>query len=73
MAGPESKNIFVRSGMYVKSCFDELRYKVSWPTPRELTQSAAIVFVASVILSLLIFGVDQILEYAMSGLYRLII
>jgi len=32
-----------------------------------------IVLVASVILSLLIFGVDQILEYAMSGLYRLII
>ena len=73
MAEPESKNIFQRSGAYVKACFDELRYKVSWPTPKELSQSAVIVLVASVILSLLIFGVDQILEYAMSGLYRLIL
>ena len=68
MAEPESKNIFQRSSAYVKAC-----YKVSWPTPKELSQSAVIVLVASVILSLLIFGVDQILEYAMSGLYRLII
>lgn len=73
MAKPESKNVFQRSGAYVKACFDELRYKVSWPTPKELSQSALIVLVASVILSLLIFLVDQILEYGMTGLYRLII
>ena len=51
MAEPESKNIFQRSSAYVKACFDELRYKVSWPTPKELSQSAVIVLVASVILS----------------------
>lgn len=73
MAEPESKNIFRRGAAYVKACFDELRYKVSWPTPKEMSQSAVIVLVASVILSLFIFGIDQVLEYAMSGLYRLII
>ena len=66
-------NFLQRSSNYIKACFDELRYKVTWPTTKELSNSAVIVLVASVILSLFIFLVDQAFEFIMSGIYSLVI
>ncbi len=43
---------------YVKSCYDELVHKVSWPTMSELQNSTLVVFVASLIIALIVFIMD---------------
>jgi preprotein translocase subunit SecE len=43
---------------YVKSCYDELMNKVSWPTMSELQNSTIVVFVASLIIALIVFIMD---------------
>ena len=68
-----NENFLKRSVKYIKACTDELRYKVTWPTSKELFNSSVIVLVASVILSLFIFLVDQAFEFVMEGIYKLVI
>jgi len=43
---------------FVLEAYQELRYKVSWPTWQELQSSTSVVFVAIVLLSALIFVMD---------------
>jgi preprotein translocase subunit SecE len=43
---------------YVKDSYVELVHKVSWPTMSELQSSTIVVFVASLIISLIIFIMD---------------
>jgi preprotein translocase subunit SecE len=43
---------------FVLEAYQELRYKVSWPTWQELQSSTSVVFVAVIILSALIFVMD---------------
>ena len=45
-------------GEYVKSSYDELVHKVSWPTFKELQSSAVVVAVASLVIALLVFAMD---------------
>ncbi len=76
MANPnivEKKSVFARFISYIRECYSELRYKVSWPTGKELSNSAVIVLIASLIMSAFIFFVDQAFEFIMRGIYRLII
>ncbi|MCR4817000.1 MAG: preprotein translocase subunit SecE [Bacteroidales bacterium] len=47
-------------GEYVKSSYDELVHKVSWPTFKELQNSAVVVAVAAVILAIIIFLMDYV-------------
>ena len=46
----------------IEESYDELRYKTSWPTKKQLLKSAMIVMVASVIIALIIFAMDQIVD-----------
>lgn len=55
---------------YIKESYNELVYKVSWPTRAELSNSAVVVLVASLILSLVIFAVDLGFENIMKFLYN---
>ena len=43
---------------YIKESYNELVYKVSWPTRAELSNSAVVVMFASLIIAALIFVVD---------------
>ncbi len=43
---------------YIKESYDELMNKVSWPTWSELQNSAIVVSVASLIIALVVFGMD---------------
>ena len=54
---------------YCKVCYDELAHKVTWPTMKELTGSAVIVLKASVIIALVVFGMDLTFEKLMSLVY----
>ena len=47
-------------GEYVKSSYDELVHKVSWPTFKELQSSAIVVAVAALVIALIVFVMDVI-------------
>ena len=57
---------------YIKESYNELIHKVSWPTSKELTNSAVIVLIASIIMSLIIGLVDLGFENMMEFIYNLI-
>ena len=53
----------------IEESYDELRYKTSWPSKKQLLKSAMIVMVASVIIALIIFAMDQVLSHIMELIY----
>ena len=57
--------------VYLQEAFDELIHKVTWPTWKELQNSALVVMVASFIISLLIFVMDLSFRNIMSFIYEL--
>jgi preprotein translocase subunit SecE len=54
---------------YVKESYIELTQKVTWPTWRELQSSAVVVLITSIIIALLIFGMDQAIHFVLDKLY----
>ncbi len=61
-----------RIGNYFSETKNELVNKVSWPTWAELQSSAVVVMVSSVIIALVVFGMDQIFEILMNQAYDMI-
>ncbi len=55
---------------YFKESYNELVYKVSWPTRSELSNSAVVVMFASLIIAALIFVVDLGFENIMRFVYE---
>ncbi len=55
----------------IEESYNELRYKTSWPTKDQVVKSAIIVLIASIILALIIFCMDQIIEFVMNLIYGL--
>lgn len=56
---------------YVKGSFDELTYKVTWPTWAKLQSAALLVMVATVIIAAVLFVIDYIFQYLMTAIYTL--
>ncbi|MCF8357793.1 MAG: preprotein translocase subunit SecE [Prolixibacteraceae bacterium] len=56
---------------YIKESYNELVHKVTWPTWKELQNSAVIVMVASIIIALVIFVMDLFFENLMDFIYSL--
>ena len=56
---------------YIKDSYNELVYKVSWPTRSELSSSAVLVMFASLIIAVLIGVVDFGFEAVMNFIYSL--
>jgi preprotein translocase subunit SecE len=54
---------------YIKESYIELTQKVTWPTWRELQNSAIVVLVAAVIIALVIFGMDQVIHFVLDKFY----
>ncbi|MCW3075490.1 MAG: secE [Bacteroidetes bacterium] len=59
-------------GTYFSETRNELVNKVSWPTWAELQSSALVVMVSSVIIALVVFGMDFLFELLMKEAYNLI-
>lgn len=53
----------------IKESYNELVYKVSWPTKSELANSTIIVMVASIIASLVIWAIDLCINELMKLVY----
>jgi len=54
---------------YIKESYIELTQKVTWPTWRELQNSAILVLVAAIIIAMLIFGMDRIIQFVLDKFY----
>ena len=54
---------------YCKACYDELAHKTTWPTRQQLTHSAMVVLSASLVIALVVFGMDSIFRSLMSVIY----
>jgi preprotein translocase subunit SecE len=57
---------------YLKDAYNELVYKVSWPTREELSGSTVIVLIASLIIALIVFGIDSLFEWILKLLYGIL-
>ncbi len=57
--------------IYFEEAYNELVHKVSWPTRKELQSSALIVMVASLIIALIIFGMDSTFTFLMKNIYNI--
>ena len=57
---------------YFKESYTELVEKTSWPTRKELTNSAVVVLIASLLIALVVWGMDLGFENIMSLIYKYI-
>jgi len=62
-------NIFKKFINYCKACYDELAHKTTWPTYKELTQSAVVVLTASVVIEVVVWLMDVAFKAVMSSVY----
>lgn len=55
----------------IKLSYAELVHKTSWPSTKELAQSAVVVLIASLILALIVWAMDWCFESIMTLIYGL--
>lgn len=55
----------------IKESYNELVYKVSWPTQKHLINSSVLVLVASIILAVFVWVVDKIFNSLMELIYSI--
>ena len=56
---------------YIQESYDELMHKVSWPTWAELQSSAIVVSVASLIIAIIVFAMDEVFRNILLQFYKL--
>jgi len=56
---------------YIRESYDELMHKVSWPTWAELQSSALVVSIASVIIAIIVFAMDEVFKNVLVQFYKL--
>jgi preprotein translocase subunit SecE len=56
-------------GEYIKESYTEMTEKVTWPTWRELQNSAVLVLVATIIIALVVFGMDTVINWVLKSFY----
>ena len=61
----------LKKDSYIKSSYDELVNKVSWPSWSELQSSSIVVAIASMIIALIIYLMDQTFSSIMDVFYSL--
>lgn len=54
---------------YCKACFDELLHNTTWPSRAQLTHSAMVVLIASLIIALVVFAMDSLFQFVMGIIY----
>lgn len=55
----------------LEESYTELRYKTSWPTKEQVVKSAIIVLIASVIIALIVWVMDLVVDNLMHLIYSL--
>lgn len=62
--------MFDRLSHSLQETWDELIYKVTWPSWEQLQESSILVLVASLIIALLIFAMDTAFENVFEVFYQ---
>jgi len=57
---------------YLKDSYTELVHKVTWPTWKELQNSAIVVMIASLIFALVVFAMDLSFQTILEGIYKIV-
>jgi preprotein translocase subunit SecE len=57
---------------YISDAYNELVFKVTWPTWGELQNSSIVVMIASLIIALIIFAMDFSCEKIMGLVYSML-
>jgi preprotein translocase subunit SecE len=57
---------------YFKESYTELVHKVTWPTWTDLQNSAVLVMVATLIIAILVAGMDAVFSRVMQFIYSLL-
>ena len=55
----------------IKESYNELVYKVSWPTQKQLVNSSVLVLIASIIIAVFIWAVDKVFNLLMELIYSI--
>lgn len=55
----------------LKDSYNELVYKVSWPSKKDLANSTVIVMVASILMAIVIWAIDVVFDSVMNLIYSL--
>jgi len=55
---------------YFQESYEELVNKTSWPSWSELQKTSVLVAVASVLISLVIFGMDKVISTVLETIYN---
>ena len=63
------ENMFKKIVDYCKESYNELVHKVTWPSRTELTGSAVVVLYASLLIALVVFGMDTVFQALMGAIY----
>ncbi len=58
---------------FLKGSYHEFRHKVEWPKWSDLQSSTIVVTIATVILALFTFGVDELFSKAISNIIGMLI
>ena len=56
---------------YISESYDELMHKVSWPSWAELQGSAIVVSVATLIIAIIVFAMDEVFRNILEQFYKL--
>jgi len=56
---------------YIKESYDELMHKVSWPSWAELQSSAIVVSIATLIIAIIVFAMDEVFKNVLDQFYKL--
>ncbi|KAA2241639.1 preprotein translocase subunit SecE [Chitinophaga agrisoli] len=56
---------------YFQESYHELVHKVSWPTWQELQSSTMIVLIATVIITLVVWGMDALSNVVLTQYYKM--
>lgn len=56
---------------YIRESYNELINQVTWPTFRNLQSDTIVVIVATILFSVMIFGMDSISNFVLSTIYKL--
>jgi len=55
---------------YIRESYSELTTKVTWPSWTELQSSSIVVAVASLIIAIVVFGMDKISSMVLTAFYQ---
>lgn len=55
----------------LQDSYNELVYKVSWPSKKDLANSTVVVMVASILMAIVIWAIDVVFDSVMNLIYSL--